>query len=62
VLKLRFAPGVADRHRVTYENGEGCPHLHGNFGAADLLDLREFAQEDDGWVESLRRQGEGWLV
>ncbi|KAH6655464.1 hypothetical protein BKA67DRAFT_657402 [Truncatella angustata] len=58
VLKLRFT--FADK--VTYENGDGCPHLHGNFGAADVEDAREFSRNDgETWQDALKRQG-GWLV
>lgn len=58
VLKIRFS--FADK--VTYENGDGCPHLHGNFGAADVDGSKEFTrQEGENWEEALKRQG-GWLV
>ncbi|KAM0808622.1 hypothetical protein AB5N19_08965 [Seiridium cardinale] len=58
LLKLRFT--FADK--VTYENGDGCPHLHGNFGAADIEDTKEFSRNDDeSWEEALGRQ-HGWLV
>ncbi|KAI1850731.1 hypothetical protein JX265_004442 [Neoarthrinium moseri] len=58
VLKLRFT--FADK--VTYENGEECPHLHGNFGAADVEDAKEFTRgEGEKWEDAFRRQ-EGWLV
>lgn len=63
-MKLRFAPGVADQYRVTYENGAGCPHLHGNFGVADVEGTREFTREGEGesWEDAFRRQGADWLI
>jgi hypothetical protein len=55
---LRFT--FADK--ATYENGDGCPHLHGNFGAADVVDAKEFSRgEEENWEEAFKRQG-GWLV
>jgi uncharacterized protein (DUF952 family) len=44
ILKIRFAPFEKD---TTWEvPGGGCPHLHGNFGAADVEDVSAFTRDN----------------
>jgi hypothetical protein len=58
VLKLRFT--FVDK--TTWEGGDGCPHLQGNFGAADVEGSKEFIRgEGESWEEALAREKE-WLV
>jgi uncharacterized protein (DUF952 family) len=64
ILKLRLAN--FDPASVKWDEGgpgsteNGCPHLYGNFGAEDVVDVREFVRkEGEGWREVLER--ERWL-
>ncbi|ETS82241.1 hypothetical protein PFICI_07243 [Pestalotiopsis fici W106-1] len=58
IFKLRFT--FTDK--VTYENGDGYPHLHGNFGAADIEDTKEFTRsEGQDWKAATKNYAE-WLV
>lgn len=58
ILKLRFT--FTDK--VTYENGDGCPHLRGNFGAADVEDAKELIRSDDqDWKSATKNYAE-WLI
>ncbi|KAI4600777.1 hypothetical protein KJ359_012939 [Pestalotiopsis sp. 9143b] len=50
------------KDKVTYENGDGCPHLHGNFGAADVEDAKELSRkEGEDWKTASRNYSE-WLI
>ncbi|KAH8671112.1 hypothetical protein BX600DRAFT_509814 [Xylariales sp. PMI_506] len=58
ILKLRFT--FADK--CTWENGDGCPHLRGNFGAADTEDTKQFVRsEGETWEDAFSKQA-GWLI
>ncbi|KAI2625812.1 hypothetical protein GGR54DRAFT_637588 [Hypoxylon sp. NC1633] len=59
VIKLRFAPKF---HSATTWETEGCPHLHGNFGADDVEGIKGFSRVDgESWKESMKKEG-AWLV
>ncbi|KAK7951592.1 uncharacterized protein PG986_007320 [Apiospora aurea] len=68
VLKLRFSPPFAEKTR--WEGPmDGCAHLYGEFGAADVEDARQFTRSDGGgggdesWAATMM-QGDGehaWL-
>ncbi|KAI0597347.1 hypothetical protein F4775DRAFT_259515 [Biscogniauxia sp. FL1348] len=75
VLKIRFADNDTFRGVRTTWEVPGCPHLYGNFGAADVEGApREFvraaAADGDGegkekkksWKEAIAEQEGGWLV
>lgn len=61
VLKLHLSH--FDASSVKWDEVEGtngCPHLYGNFGAADVESVREFGREaDKTWTEALK--GDEWL-
>lgn len=62
ILKLRLANFPAGSVRWDEVDGtNGCPHLYGNFGAADVVAVREFRRGDGrSWRETL--EGErAWL-
>ncbi|KAI1811569.1 hypothetical protein GGS20DRAFT_562440 [Poronia punctata] len=68
VLKLRFKP---EFHPVTNWDTPGCPHLYSNFGADDVVDIKEFKREregegegedDESWIEAIGKQNGGFLV
>jgi hypothetical protein len=47
---------------VTWEFSDGCPHLHGNFGAADVEGVREFTRgTEETWGEALEKET-AWLL
>ncbi|KAK8056425.1 hypothetical protein PG993_001652 [Apiospora rasikravindrae] len=49
VLKLRFSPPFAEKTR--WEGPmDGCVHLYGEFGAADVEDAKEFTRSSGVWV------------
>ncbi|KAK6841788.1 hypothetical protein PG987_002648 [Apiospora arundinis] len=68
VLKLRFSPQFSENTR--WEGPmDGCAHLYGEFGAADVEDAREFTRTKEGgdgsesWATTMAK-GEGestWL-
>ncbi|KAK4104122.1 hypothetical protein N658DRAFT_443962 [Parathielavia hyrcaniae] len=62
LLKLRLAKfnsSVVKWDEV--EGTNGCPHLYGNFGANDVVSVREFRRgEGQTWKEALGAE-EGWL-
>ncbi|KAK3308991.1 uncharacterized protein B0T15DRAFT_509392 [Chaetomium strumarium] len=62
VLKLRlanFAPSSVKWDEVDGTNG--CPHLYGNFGAGDVVAMREFTRgEGQSWKEVLEGE-KAWL-
>ncbi|KAI0390861.1 hypothetical protein F5Y17DRAFT_461358 [Xylariaceae sp. FL0594] len=62
VLKLRFKPAF---HPITNWDTPGCPHLYGNFGSEDVVDVKEFVRSGGGeesWKEAMARQEAGFLV
>ncbi|AEO62462.1 uncharacterized protein THITE_2012900, partial [Thermothielavioides terrestris NRRL 8126] len=64
VLKLRLANFDAAAVRWDETEGtNGCPHLYGNFGARDVVAVREFRRrEDQSWKEALAGEEERkWL-
>ncbi|GAP85863.1 hypothetical protein SAMD00023353_1401650 [Rosellinia necatrix] len=59
ILKIRFK---SDFQPATNWDVPGCPHLYGNFGAADVEGAREFSRsEGEAWADAMARQG-GFLV
>ncbi|KAK0728429.1 hypothetical protein B0T26DRAFT_738776 [Lasiosphaeria miniovina] len=63
ILKLRlanFAPASVKWDETPGTNG--CPHLYGNFGAADIVGARRFARGPDGqsWRDTLQAEA-AWL-
>jgi uncharacterized protein (DUF952 family) len=43
------------------EGTNGCPHLYGNFGAKDVVSVREFRRaEGQTWKEALEGE-KAWL-
>ncbi|KAI5923066.1 hypothetical protein F4810DRAFT_221774 [Camillea tinctor] len=67
VLKIRFSSVAAKFPGLTTWEVPGCPHLYGNFGAADVEGApREFVRDADGgarsWKEAIREQDGGWLI
>lgn len=61
ILKLRLSN--FDASSVKWDEVEGtngCPHLYGNFGAADVESAKEFRRgADKTWTETLK--GDEWL-
>ncbi|KAI2640146.1 hypothetical protein GGS21DRAFT_505434 [Xylaria nigripes] len=54
ILKIRFK---SDFHGVTTWEVPGCPHLYGNFGAADVQGSKEFSRaEGENWKDTMARQ------
>ncbi|KAI1485629.1 hypothetical protein F5X96DRAFT_659097 [Biscogniauxia mediterranea] len=71
VLKIRFAGNPKFRGLTTTWDVPGCPHLYGNFGAADVEGapkefVRAEGEEERGtkksWKEAIAEQEGGWLV
>ncbi|KAI0540638.1 hypothetical protein GGR58DRAFT_121379 [Xylaria digitata] len=59
ILKIRFKP---EFHDATTWEVQGCPHLYGNFGAADVDGTKEFSRsEGESWSDAMERQS-GFLV
>ncbi|KAL2015616.1 hypothetical protein VTK56DRAFT_5094 [Thermocarpiscus australiensis] len=62
ILKLRlanFPPSSVKWDEVDGTNG--CPHLYGNFGAKDVVAVREFRRgEGQSWREALEGE-KAWL-
>ncbi|KAK0616102.1 hypothetical protein B0T17DRAFT_510644 [Bombardia bombarda] len=51
IIKLRrsnFAPESIKWDEVP---GGGCPHLYGNFGAKDVVGVKQFQRGDQSWKE-----------
>jgi uncharacterized protein (DUF952 family) len=64
ILKLRLANFDAAAVKWDEVDGtNGCPHLYGNFGAADVVSVREFRRgEGQTWREVFEGEAErGWL-
>ncbi|KAH8911693.1 hypothetical protein BR93DRAFT_921670 [Coniochaeta sp. PMI_546] len=61
ILKLRLSNFEASSVKWDEVEGtNGCPHLYGNFGAADVESVKEFRREaDKTWTETLK--GDEWL-
>ncbi|KAK4138055.1 hypothetical protein BT67DRAFT_432178 [Trichocladium antarcticum] len=63
IIKLRLAglpPSSVKWDEV--EGTNGCPHLYGNFGAQDVVAVREFRRgEGQTWEEALAGET-AWLV
>jgi uncharacterized protein (DUF952 family) len=56
VLKLRFS--WPDK---TNWDTPGCPHLYGNFGAADVESVKEFNRsKDETWEQAMGNET-AWL-
>lgn len=63
LLKLRLANFDAASVKWDEVDGtNGCPHLYGNFGARDVVAVREFRRGGEGqsWKEVFEGDG-GWL-
>ncbi|KAK4041783.1 hypothetical protein C8A01DRAFT_34161 [Parachaetomium inaequale] len=64
ILKLRLARFDAAAVKWDEVDGtNGCPHLYGNFGADDVVSVREFRRgEGQTWQEVFEGEAErGWL-
>lgn len=67
LLKLRLANFVAPAATVRWDETPGTnryPHLYGNFGAADVVAVREVRRrEGQSWTDALKEDDVvGWLV
>ncbi|KXX73743.1 hypothetical protein MMYC01_209402 [Madurella mycetomatis] len=62
LLKLRLANfAVSSVKWDETEGTNGCPHLYGNFGANDVVSVREFRRgEGQSWKETLEGE-KAWL-
>ncbi|KAK1776899.1 hypothetical protein QBC45DRAFT_487809 [Copromyces sp. CBS 386.78] len=65
LLKLRLSN--FDQASVKWDEVEdtnGCPHLYGNFGGKDVVDVKEFRRgEDKTWGEVFKKEeAKAWLV
>ncbi len=68
ILKLRRAGLAGETRWDEVEGTDGCAHLYGNFGAADVVAVRRFARSTPGqaWSEAYRAAaaadgGDVWL-
>lgn len=63
LLKLRLANFDASSVKWDEVPGtDGCLHLYGNFGARDVVDVREVHRgEGQSWGEALKSES-AWLV
>ncbi|KAI0164248.1 hypothetical protein GGR52DRAFT_559005 [Hypoxylon sp. FL1284] len=59
VLKIRFAPKF---HGATTWEVQGCPHLYGNFGAADVDSVKQFSRPAGAAWGDVMKEEAGWLV
>ncbi|KAM7216282.1 Protein of unknown function (DUF952) domain containing protein, partial [Rhypophila decipiens] len=65
ILKLRLSN--FDQQKVKWDEAEGtngCPHLYGNFGGNDVVDVRVFEKRtaEQKWSEVLKEKDEAaWL-
>ena len=58
--RAHFAPETVKWDET--EGTNGCPHLYGNFGAADVDSTRRVEKKDgQSWAEAVKAHGD-WLV